>query len=419
MDRNTGGALNLISGKALEKELKLETQKVIKEFGSEILKLIEEKISREHQARDSQYALDKIYQILLKFDSKKLLDLSNKILNIFKNYIHSEYYQTLWTGMDGQLPEIEAKAQIKRGSELILSNGTKTTVVSMMHESCQDFELFQNFATPIRAQWYATIAQLIYCKSENNQFFVPDKVPYGVPPLIVKRDKNGYLYALEKRLPIADLNQLAEKTDLIKSIEKFHIAESKKKQRKWGMHKDVMHCMDWSNPGTFFMLYAYTYTPVEDNQNIVTDLVTDYQMEAFLADKGNCAMTTSELYKKIEEKNLWQKLEKEFDYEKNSKSSSSKSTSLRRKKPEDIKEQDTTLTKEIIQLDSDRISGIKLFINLIIELETTLKDINSQVIVRSESKDDILAASRLIEKIMLPKYFDIKISGNIFENHNN
>ncbi len=416
LEKHAGESLNLISGKTLEKDLKSEVQRVIAAQGEDILKHVQEKLSKEHELRDSQYALDKVYNILLKFDSKKLLDLNNKIVNLFQNYINHEYYSSIWSGMDGEIPDTSYKNQIKRGSELILTNGVKTTVVGVMHESCQDFEQFQNFVTPIRAQWYGIISQLVYCKSENGQFLVPEKIPYGVPPLIIKRDKSGYLYALEKRLPIVDLS---ENKDKYKPIEKFHIIESKKKQRKWGIHKDIAHCMDWSNPGTFFMLYAYTYTPVEDDQNIITDLVTDHQMEAFLANKGNIAMSTSELLKKIEEKNLWQKLEKELD----SSASSNKNLLSQKHSVKEILDDnadsenstDNSGAKETISTDSDRIAGIKLFIKLIVELESTLKDINSHVIVRSENKEDMLASSKLIEKIVLPKYFDIKISGDIFE----
>ncbi len=380
--------LKLLNSTDLFTTLKNQTESILRNNGLKISDVVNNKLSYELQQKHDLYHLDRTYINIIDINLADLQKLSLKIQKIFTDIVDNNYLNKLWHGLDGQLPKSGAD-NLKTGSKIKLDTGIEMVIVDTINIECKDKEKLDNFCKRVRAQWYATLSQLLDSKvNENNQLII-DKIFLGVAPLIIRISDNGTVYALQSQMKSVGLKN---KEAALKHLIKFHVIESDQ-EKKWGIFDNVIHCLDWDNPGTFFGLYGYSYIlPIISNRGIISTIFDDYFKECINQSKMDFGMPTSFLLKKIEQQELWSKIEQEIN-------SGSKDK-----------------IETILQNDP-RVPGIKLFILSIATLENILKDVKSLIFSRRANKDDFAASVKLLESLTLPLYFDKKLAEPLFANY--
>ena len=149
----------------------------------------------------------------------------------------------------------------------------------------------------------------------------------------------------------------------------------------------------------------------------VTQILRSYQKET----NSNNVIPTSELYSQLQKSSL-------FRYEQNNILNTAKRNGLLKKGMDalDIYAENKTQNKQPNQMPSRKIffaqpsqfAGARMFVRMIATLEMIAKDVNSNIAVRYGNRQDFKAALKLIEKIVLPKYFGLLFPRPLFDDYN-
>jgi hypothetical protein len=376
--------LNSIKGRHLEQALKDSVVTILSNYQQELYEYSYKRLYPEQTIYYQNYALDRIYETIIRFSPSHAIMLSEMVVSLWTRYIKHPYMLSLWAGMDGALPKISAGMEQRY---FTLDNGIEVEAKYRAHALSKDGESLKEMIKTIRAQWYGTLTNLLNITINEDEYQI-EKIEQHVPPLALKLGDDNYIYTIQRRLPLIDMtNQRVELPT------KFNIVENQMRTRSWGLFDKAAHCMEWDNNGTFSGIYAYGYSPEKSSsKNIVTQLVDQYRQTCMQNNRSNWCMPTSELYNQINSQQLWDKIKEEV-------------RSLKQGKMQTIAAYDS------------RIPGICLWVRIVATIDMVLKDMRSEIIVRKGNKQDFVAALKLLETITLPSYFGITCAQPLFADY--
>lgn len=381
-------AVSAISGKQLEELLHSYTQTILDTHKSQITKDAQKRLLPEREIYYKKYGLDRTYENIVRFTTEPLMAFSKLLTSFWMTKINNNYFANLWAGLDDifkfSLGPIGDKQNL-----IILPNGQQLEIKYRVHSLCRDEEVLGPVIREIRAQLYAQLANLLKATVSKDGYEFKSVTQY-VPPLILKQESDGYLYVLQKRLPLVDMTSLGDKK-LVAPL-KYHLLDHPKRKRRWGVFGEAPHCLEWDNPGTFFGIYAYGYYLFKTPKNTVTQLLDKYRADCIKSDNPHFGMPTSELYKQIIIQKKFSALQDDINNEVKS-------------------------PIEFIEPDDPRVQIIALWVRLMATLDMILKDPKTEIFIRKGNKEDFMAALKLLEKITLPVFFGIQCKGPLFDDY--
>jgi hypothetical protein len=384
LENKSKEALTLLCGKELEEKLHAKTKALLKEYSSVLYEEARERLEPDQALYHQKYALDRIYEVIVRFSMTPVMLFNDLMLSLFAKGVTIPYFRSLWEGMEGAFTPVltpTGKVQVR----VALDTGVDAEIRSLVHQDAREFGALKDIVQSVRAQWYALLSSVLSLSVIDGEYRM-EKLEYYVPPLVLKRGLNGYIFALQRRLPLIDPSSIEN----IESPMKYHIVNVPGKQRRWGLFAGVPHCMEWENPGTFFGIYAYGYNPFKTPKNVITQLVERYKQQLTRSGKQQWGMPTSELYRQIVQQGLLPKIKQEISGQHKGK---------------------------LTEIKPEKIPLVQLWIRMIATLEMILKDMRSEVFIRKGNKEDFLAAVRLLEFITLPLYFGLEAKAPLFADY--
>lgn len=382
-DKSTG-ALTSLRGKDLEDKIREKTKETLERHSSLLSQESRERLEPEKTIYYENYGLDRTYETIVRFSADPVMQFSTVLSSLFTKLITIPYFTTLWEGMDGAFKPIVGPGG-KVQPRITLETGVDAEIRYLVHSECREQNMLKDIAQGVRAQWYALLSQLLSLTVTDDGYKM-EQLEQFVPPLVLRIDPQGYMFVLQRQLPLIDPSSLGD----IKPPMKFNIVNQPMRQRRWGLFAKYPHCLDWENPGTFFGVYAYGYGPFKNPKNIITALVDQYKQRCVQGGKPQWAMSTSELYRQINVNNLMPKIK------------------------EDIA---SHAQGKLVELKPEQLPLVRLWVRAIATLEMILKDMRSEIFVRKGDRQDFVAALQLLENITLPMYFGFTSKTPLFNDY--
>ena len=295
---------------------------------------------------------------------------------------------------------------------------------------CKNETILAPIIKTIRLSWYAAFASLIGSVSKTSGDIIVEREKYHIAPLFVKKLSNGRIAVIRRLFDRCDKNI----PDFItKNIELFNI--TKKTDEKWGVWEDVPYVIQADKFETNYGLYSFGCTMMGwDSYHWPRfDLLVSYFLRHYKEkEKPDTVMTAIELWEKLETDYYWKKYNFKETIEQARKNTREKGN---KEDPEKLKEQNNNLfsnnsnfnnnylkkdneAKSRIRLGlPEHVESCRLVVRALATLEMILKDPKADIVVRRCKREDFVAALKLIEKVMLPTYFNIIFEHDLFDNY--
>ena len=263
-----------------------------------------------------------------------------------------------------------------------LSNGTEVLIADSLDESLRDQALVTPFLQKIRAHWYYLISDLL-----GKARYEKCDYPAQALGMCVKRGPENKIYSVQKYIPLKAIGKYGSHA-AVASPKLFNILPmlpGNRVARQFGVAGKMQFCLDWSNPYSHLLLYAYSYMVPdltgEREPSVVTQVVhtspeiKKYGSQAFLS--------TSSLYNTLNQHNLWEQAR----------------------------------FNKRVQPTAVSVEALQTWVRAIATLEMIIKDPGAPIMVRSGNKADFLASVQLLENITLPVYFNIYSGKPLFTDY--
>lgn len=381
---NSDYALQIDNPAVLEDAFYDIIYKFIDQHGSEVQNIAIKKLESEQKLYSEKYLFDKVYENIVRFKFEPLIDFSDLLIKLFKSGVENETLNFLWDNLDSDIKEIDNFNQVAT-----LNSDEKMEIKYKVHISSKERDKIDEIIKMIRAQWYATLENILHGVLNDEGKLVISRIAQNVPPLILKR-VDDYVYVLQKRLPLLDTSAKAvPKNEKPKASIRYHLLDSQGKKKRWGLFDDVPYCLDWENIGTFFGIYAFGYFPFKSPKDVVTKAVENYKLLCVKNNHDNWGIPISDLYEQI------------FTDQ-----------DIKQIKKVGLKKEELTLLNE----SDPRLPSIRLWSRIIATFDMIAKDFNSEILIRKGNKEDFIATLKFLE-ITLAKYYALDFDFNLFDDY--
>lgn len=320
-------------------------------YNQHVKKIVHAKIADEKEEFEQTWAHDKLFQTLVRFDYNALIAFSSWMHRLFTHDVYDEYYRSVWTR----------------------NETTQLIIHKTVPNGCRDTVELKELISLIRAQWYATLSNILGWEKRNEQWIVKESCT-AVPPLWIEPKQKTHWHVVQKSLPEYEEKQPELPQPFFNNVQT-------KELRPWGICYEKPYCMSWFGIDTLHGLYGYSIA-TKNNQIDKLNTVTHNWLYNREEIEKNPYITTHELLMLAMTHNTLTSSSCEKNYVKK-------------------------CNREAAQL----------FVRAIATLDMILKDLDAICIIRKGNKDDFKAALILIEKIILPRYFGVSFPSPLFENY--
>ncbi len=386
--------ISVVSCAALAQQLPSMFKNMYEQQQDQIHGVVQQKIVRELESVVQRYAGERDFEVLVRFDVASLCAFSLFLQELFTHAVHSDYYSSLWQGLDGALAQKEtggsshvlytAPGEVCHTSQAgVLENGLPVQVCYVFHASCRDKMVLTPFFSQVRAQWYALLAQILDWQMADDGLWCAEKGSELVLPCVVKQVADGMACYVR---PLAH-----EVVTEAKGVPpRLFLGDYDKNDTvHWACRGDDWYCIDWGMAKTDCVVYAFGYNAARTRQDFITRLVRQYQTAQVQFGSGQYVVPASVVCACLDQAQAWDMALKEL----------------------------IRVTQGQKKSRTCHPHAARLFVRAIATLEMILKDYNVPVLVRKGDRADFSAALQLLERITLPAYFDISFEKPLFDDY--
>ncbi|MFH1643790.1 MAG: hypothetical protein ABIA74_01305 [bacterium] len=397
---------------------------------------ISQKVKLECMNLENIYGLSKSFVNVQKLDFDYIYKFSEKLIEFFsdRNFIQNEHLIDLW---DFPVADICGDSSVKAdgiyNQSVNFNDGNQLNGLYLFNKFCRDENLLTPFIRNLRSSWYATISNLIFAQGEYEARVEIEKEKYFVPPFVVKKDQSDHFYLVRKYFEEYE-GQIDKKEKKVGELFNLKLIQ----QSEWGQFDKQIYRLNWDSKATNCGIFGFdsdleSTKKLSNKKSIITFLIQRYQKQ-FGAD---IVITTSKLYEILKGSELWKRDQKTIveqakkngpykDRKKKPLPSAHPERSRREGDRDDKKKKKNSggwglwgnNDKKVYLVSQDQIGPLRLFVRFIATLEMVLKDPESNIVVRRGSKKDFKAAIKLLEHVVLPKYFGLLCEKKLFEDYN-
>ena len=322
---------------------------------------------------------------------------------IFTEVVVHPRLQALWQYFKGVVDSVPDMFVGKVDRPVQLEDGTEVLARHEFSPECKNTVYLAPFARSLRATWYATLANLLFtsARSDGTLQLVDEK--FMVPPTRLTAGLSGQVYMIQKKL--APWQGAMPQMPAQFNLSSFMMPQ-------WGAFRGAPYCMDWDPDSTSYGLFGFDCNLGRQNfyntdpPSLITTLVEKYQKEV----GADCFMPTSLLYGQLRGNTAWRKARRMTMHE--AKKNGHYPLGQQVQGP-----QQPGGKQPIFMGRDDMKPGAQLFVLMVATLEMVLKDVSGDVAVRRGHKGDFIAAVKLLEEAVLPRYFGIAYEQPLFENY--
>ncbi len=353
-------------------------------------KTAKKKILLEYEELLKLYSFDRDFEAITRFEFKPLVEFSKLVQKLCTHFIRDDYLNALWTHMDVIYPISSGMETIDEQAKTFrFADGSRAQILYTFDPECRDKYVLKEFFSLVRAHWYAAISNLLKVQITSQDCMFLNSPAYRVPSLVILLDDKGLIRVVTRQFPlITDLQDLQK----IKPEHTFFLDQEKNKKnldpQQWGLFLNEPLFLHTKEINTCKSLFAFDYNSDNSNKSDkggITFLVEQFKYFNDPDRTKNLFMPTAFLLKSINMQDFWHKIE-----------------------------QNSGKKCKVVS------NGIKhacaLWIRMIATLDMIIKDLDAPIVVRRD-KEDFAAAIQLLEKVMLPKYFNVQIAGKLFDSY--
>ncbi|MFH0898249.1 MAG: hypothetical protein V1855_01600, partial [bacterium] len=391
-------------------------------FTSYVQSKVLEKIIKERRYFEDLYGLSKSFVNIQQFDFFRASKLCKVLRKFFTTYVENSHLEYLWED-PGKLIQSFSDIKNKRYDSFV---GTDD---GLLVRHCYTFsphyreELYLTpFLRMLRASWYATLSNLIFSVSSSGKIAINQQI-YPTPPLFVSVHDPDTIHVFQKAFEPwkGKVDPIIKKKDTF-----FHLS----KQGHYGELGGVLYRINWDAIDSCRGMFAFSCDceqkqDNERNLNVITRYVKKYQNEH----GPSSVFSASELYETLKNSSYWKMEYKNilknaantgpinfsdgfFYFEKKPAQGQKQKNQKQQSRSPKKKRQ-----KKFYWGRDEQKDGVRLWVRLIATLEMIVKDPDSPVAVRFGDKKDFKAALHLLEKAVLPRYFNIIFKKSLFDDY--
>jgi hypothetical protein len=256
--------------------------------------------------------------------------------------------------------------------------------------ACKDEVTLTPVFSVIRAHWYGALANLLYSEEVAPGRLACAEPHFYIPPLAVKKADKQMVAVIQKQL---DIYEGVVSIEAKRPLRLFNNYKSNQ-ELVWAEFKNVPYCIEWSQMFTHYGVYGFGYDWRSSSQirKIASEFIGKKKKEGY----QEPALCTMQLVQLLHEVNGWTKA----------------ATSIA-----DQQQKEKNKKDKKIKVDSPRGRAIALWVRAIATLEVICKDTHCTIITRKGVYEDFSATVQLLERITLPRYFDIELDKPLFEDY--
>ncbi|MCK4499393.1 hypothetical protein KAU11_02785 [Candidatus Babeliales bacterium] len=281
---------------------------------------------------------------------------------------------------------------------------------------CKNPTLLDGFCRLVRTSWYKTLINLVSAKGFAHGAFELKEEEEFVLPLLVKRGTDGAMYVVQKLMePDPKLTQQSAFSMVDKRIGLFmnaqypiDLCEAQTNRGVFAFGSDSP-----KGRGSFPHFESTMYSVVWEHQYHQGGEKVLFAVDAY---EAFCRRMNSYFGEMIKSRmfQLAEKNSKFSETKKDSKDSESVQSNQNLMPQFGNQQQKKKKQKNIMFCCDDQKEPIKLFIRSIVTLESILRDVRSDIVVRRGNKRDFRAGLKLWEQAVIPQCFRILCKDSLF-----
>lgn len=376
-------------------------------FESSVWDCTEKKFKLEFQRLKSTFGLTKELINIQLFSFKPLTYFSKELVRIFSEVVQSPHLKALWQDLDQKIYD-ESDVYLGDSDRAVkLEDGTEVVSRFEFYPECKEHNSLTPFLKHLRSAYYSAICNLLYSEYDGGNLNIHN-IKYASIPHVVTTNQNGHVYCIQK-----SIEAIEDSNASFKAETKFNISSSY--EVGWGSFEGRPYALSWETKGTNNGLFAFDCNIdkkkkfIFKKSSIISDLVSEYKNQ----NGQDRTMPTSKLYLEFlhsdnyadERKKIYEEAKKNGNFPLNDPS----------KLASRAKEKNSPVS--IYFGLPSQMEGARLCVRLLATLEMILKDPNSDICVRKGNNKDFIAAIRLFEEIVIPKYFGILFQEPLFDDY--
>ncbi len=396
--------------------------------------LIRHKLNREIDSLDKVYGSSKSFVNIQLFSFKRLAAFFDVLQDLFTTKIKNQYLNDLWQNV-GNLPVANLQQDsIACNLNLSTDLNFEVKIQFMFEPECRCDHSLTPFLRMLRANWYASIINLLSANKEYYSSINLDREFFKIIPCFLTHGENGCFYLFQRLFPTWESDIVSEDLNNFKMLNLVNTQQPSKSPGTFVQFTDLPYRIDWKAESTNSCLYQFDCDLNElklhkYGGSTISLLVRKYQAEH----DSSTVITTSILWEKMGKSTCWQSfynwqvndakknglydLRENAEPGKNGSNQNSNFNSNSKSKKIVHQYNDHGRVYKLYEGAEEQRFGAKLFVRLIATLEMVLKDPDSDIVVRFGNRDDFTAALKLLESVTLPNYFGILFKEPLFEDY--
>jgi hypothetical protein len=437
-DSNKGVSLKDVSFMVID-----QLKKLPKDIVQTARSLADEKISFETKALDRLHGNTKNFVNIQQLEFDDVIMLNRELKKIFTEHLDYPRLSKLWK----EPAEIVDPCSFAEGAvnkTIVLSDGKKAKLLFVVSQDCKDETLLAPILRLIRASWYASLSNLIGGTVDPvSRKILIGRERYFVAPIWVRKIADGRIAILRrvfKKCEKKVSEQVSRTMDLVNMKRVVGHGWGIEKAL-WGIFGEVPYLLNLENSKTNICFFAFGAGPKSKKRNIGRKEIC-FLSSRFLQRHKNKNGTETIIPATVH----WNKINRSFWWRKNiyarlrKEARANEKKSLKKKKQDGDEDKEgenssaqyfekekenkkkktlkKSKTKSKIRLGKKEHAEVcRLVVKMLAKIELIVKDVDSDVVVRRDSKKDFAAALKLFEKLVLPAYFNIIFESNLFESY--
>jgi len=410
-----------IGGISIEKIVDLLRAKISrmdKAILDQIAHLTYDKIVSECKALERVHGKSKDFINVQMIDFNDVLKFNYQLQKLIDGYAPNDRFIRLWSE-PADIVDSYKDVEGPVNKIITLRDDTKARLLYVFSPDNKNPFLLRPILKTIRASWYAALINIACAKKGVERCFAA--------PIWVKRIAGGKFAVLRKTF-----DKCQRKVSRYVNQTSIEANMPEKEAIDWGVYEGVPLLLNVHRAGTNRGLFAFS---CDGPRRLgagryfcrpLFDILTKYKKEVPL----DTVMTTSKFLKRLEENRTWirfgsngllRRLKREEMRERENKKKNEKKNE---KEPleevafyadDELKMRGRRNLPKLRLGKKEEINRFQLVARAIITLESILKDVDSDIVVRKGNRKDFCAGTKLCEKVLFPGYCNVLFEDPLFE----
>lgn len=389
----------------------------IKGFSGETLQSVDsltlQKMKHEIKELEKLYGLSKSFVNIQHLSLKKIAAFSNLLVELFSKHCDYDVLNALWQPIAPPVPEDTLNSEGEFLNKTMINDDSEIIrAIFVLHEECKNEILLTPILRSLRANWYASILNLLRATSCDGLDCTINKTyVYAVPLQFVQAWDDTY-YLVQRPYDVWQKNLTPQIRNMFRP---FNFTDLK--PSAYCSMGEAAFRVEWNNKGTYEGLFGFDCQLLKDESkqhmydpSTVSRIVQDYQRKHNV----HTVIPAFDLWESLSDDICWQ-------FEQRSQRNRALNNGVYKDAPNTVPGENFSpfgrKSRKLVLATKEQSDVARLVIRLLATLEMIMKDPETDVAVRNGNRDDFKAALKLYEHVVFPTYSRVVFSRDLFDDY--